>query len=357
MIFAKGSEEKIIADTTWMSRCFDLARRGIGHVSPNPPVGAVLVYQNRILSEGFHARYGGPHAEVEAVKNAALEDRHLIPLSTLYVSLEPCCITGKTPPCTDLIIREGIRDVRISTWDPNPAVSGTGIDRLREKGIQVTVGILESEGRELIRPFTTNIVMHRPYILLKWAQSRFGYAGTNGEQVWLSESDTKVWSHSQRSGVDAILVGARTIETDNPSLTVRDFPGRSPHRVIYDPNGRLDAHYHVFDDDGQTIFYFSKTTNPHLTESNVNTYLLSPDEDDFQQILKVLFENRIGILLVEGGPTLQKKIIANDMWDEAWVIQTQHGLAKGIAAPDVMGRLITKEWVGKDRIVGIRRIG
>ncbi len=351
------SEEKTITDNIWMSRCFDLARRGIGHVSPNPPVGAALVYQNRILSEGFHAHYGGPHAEVEAVNNVPAAERHLIPLSTLYVSLEPCCITGKTPPCTDLIIREGIRDVRISTWDPNPAVSGTGLDRLREKGIKVTAGILESEGRELIRPFTTNIVMHRPYILLKWAQSRFGYAGTNGEQVWLSEPDTKVWSHGQRANVDAILVGARTIETDNPSLTVRDFPGRSPHRVIYDPSGRLDAHYHVFDDDGQSIFYFSKTTNPHLKGSNVNKYLLSPDEDDFQQILKVLFENRIGILLIEGGPTLQKKIIANDMWDEAWVIQTQHNLAKGIAAPDVMGRLITKLSVGSDRVVGIRRIG
>ncbi len=357
MIFAIVKEENTIPDTTWMLRCFDLARRGIGYVSPNPPVGAVLVYQNRILAEGFHTRFGGPHAEVEAIKNVPDAERHLIPLSTLYVSLEPCCITGKTPPCTDLIIGEGIRDVRISTWDPNPAVSGSGLDRLREKGIQVTAGILESEGRELIRPFTTNIIMQRPHIILKWAQSRFGYVGTKGEQVWLSEPNTRVWSHGQRASADAILVGARTIETDNPSLTVRDFPGRSPHRVIYDPNGRLHERYMVFDDDGRSVFYFSKTSNSSLVNSAIHKYLLQPDEDDFQQILKVLFENHIGILLVEGGSYLLKKIIALDLWDEAWVIQTQHDLAQGIAAPDVMGRLITKEWVGKDRIVGIRRIG
>ncbi|MDZ4747967.1 MAG: bifunctional diaminohydroxyphosphoribosylaminopyrimidine deaminase/5-amino-6-(5-phosphoribosylamino)uracil reductase RibD [Saprospiraceae bacterium] len=349
--------EDTIPDSTWMARCFNLARRGIGHVSPNPPVGAILVYQNRILSEGYHSFFGGPHAEVNAIQNVTAADRHLIPLSTLYVSLEPCCITGKTPPCTDLIIREGIKDVRISTWDPNPAVASTGLDLLREKDIKVTAGILETEGRELIRPFTTNIVMRRPHILLKWAQSRYGYAGIKGEQVWLSEPDTKVWSHSQRAAADAILVGARTVETDNPYLTVREFPGRSPHRVIYDPNGRLNDQYHVFVDDELTVFYFSKKINGAIDASHIKKYLLHDHADDFQQILKVLFENHIGILLVEGGPYLLKKIITQDLWDEAWVIQTQHILSQGITAPDVMGRLISKEWVGADRIVGIRRVG
>lgn len=353
LIFAAVNKQILIPDATWMARCFDLARRGLGYVSPNPPVGAVLVYQDRILGEGYHTAFGAAHAEVEAVRSVSEHDRHLIPLSTLYVSLEPCCITGKTPPCTDLIIREGIMDVRISTRDPNPEMAGSGLERLKGKGVKITEGILEDEGKALIRSFTTNILQHRPHIILKWAQSRFGYSGIKGRQVWLSDPVTKVWSHSQRALADAIMVGARTVETDNPSLTVRDYPGRSPHSVIFDPNGRLSAHYDVFNADGRDIYYFSSIENPAIVSGHIKKYTLRNDADPLPQILDVLFQNRIGILLVEGGPYLQKQFVKQNLWDEAWVIHTQHDLAQGIAPPDVMGRLIGRIESEGDVVVGI----
>lgn len=348
------NNETHIEDTTWMARCLDLARRGLGQVSPNPPVGAVLVYQDHILGEGYHTAYGAPHAEVEAIRSVPAELRYLIPLSTLYVSLEPCCITGKTPPCTDLIIREGIMDLRISTRDPNPAMAGTGLERLRAKGVKITEGILEEDGKALIRSFITNILQHRPHIILKWAQSRFGYSGIKGQQVWLSQPATKVWSHSQRAVADAIMVGARTVETDNPSLTVREYPGRSPHRVIFDPNGRLSNQYNVFNADGREVYYFSTTDNTTIEGAHIRKHILNHEDDPLKQILDVLFQNQIGILLVEGGPYLQKQFVKQNLWDEAWVIHTQHDLAQGIASPDVMGRLIGRIEVEGDVVVGIK---
>lgn len=344
-----------MTDETWMKRCFDLARRGLGHVSPNPPVGAVLVYQDRILGEGFHTQYGGPHAEVEAVRSVSPEDRQLIPLSTLYVSLEPCRITGKTPPCTELILREGITDVRISTKDPNPAMAGNSLEHLRSKGIKITEGILEGEGKELIRTFTTNILLKRPHVILKWAQSKAGYIGTKDEQVWLSQPPTSVWSHKQRSEVDAIMVGARTVETDNPALTTREYNGRSPHRVIYDPNGRLQNHYYVFNDDGCKVFYFSSIDNQNIEGGHIHKTILVPDLEHTHQILDVLFNNQIGILLVEGGANVHNMFIQSNLWDEAWVIKTQHPLDKGIAAPNVRGRLMGKVMIDSDTIIGIKR--
>lgn len=340
-------------DAVWMRRCFDLARRGIGFVSPNPPVGAVLVYDGRILGEGFHARYGGPHAEVNAVRNVSLKDRHLIPASTLYVSLEPCCITGKTPPCTDLIITEGIKDVRVSTTDPNPCVAGKGIDRLRTQGVEVTVGILEEEGKSLIRPFTTNILRHRPHVILKWAQSKFGYTGMDGQQVWLSDPLTRTWSHGQRAEADAILIGARSITTDNPSLTVRDYPGRSPHRVVLDPNGRLEVTHHVFHADGCRVFYFSGRENQLITGEHITKVVYPNIESSLSFILQFLFDHQVGILLIEGGSYTHRLFIKANLWDEAWVIQSRHELNSGIVAPNVRGRLITKLRSGRDLVIGI----
>ena len=357
LIFAGVNHIQMVSDATWMARCFDLARQGIGYVSPNPAVGAVLVHNNRILSEGYHGFFGGPHAEVVALRNVRAEDRHLIPESTLYVSLEPCCITGKTPPCTDLIIREGIRNVRVSTVDPNPAVAGSGLDRLRKQGIAVTTGILEAEGKELIRSFTTNILLQRPHVILKWAQSRFGYAGKKDEQIWLSDPLTKTWSHSQRAKVDAIMVGARTVALDNPSLTTRDYPGRSPHRVVFDPNGRLGQHYNVFNGDGKVVYYFSTIDNTAIEGRNIRKHLLSASQNTLQQMLDVLYADHVGIVLIEGGPYLIRQFIAEQLWDEAWVIKTQHDLANGITAPDVLGKRIAQFSSGSDGIVGIRRNG
>ena len=354
-IFAWMNSKLGMTDETWMSRCFDLARRGLGSVSPNPPVGAVLVYEDRILGEGYHGYFGGPHAEVEAIRSVSPEDRHLVPLSTLYVSLEPCRITGKTPPCTDLILREGIMDVRVSTNDPNPSMAGSSLQHLRSKGIKITEGILKAEGNELIRTFSTNILFQRPHVILKWAQSKYNYIGTKGEQVWLSQPETSVWTHKQRSEVDAILIGARTVETDNPSLTTRHYTGKSPHRVIYDPNGRLHQQYHVFNDDGCMIYYFSINPNPAIDGTHIITTSFQTNDDHLRLMLDVLYAHQIGILLVEGGAYLHNMFIQEALWDEAWVIKTQHPLDKGIVAPNVWGRLMGKVEIGGDVVVGIMR--
>ncbi|MEO6132822.1 MAG: bifunctional diaminohydroxyphosphoribosylaminopyrimidine deaminase/5-amino-6-(5-phosphoribosylamino)uracil reductase RibD [Saprospiraceae bacterium] len=323
----------------WMSRCFELARSGIGSVSPNPPVGAVLVLDSKILGEGFHTHFGGPHAEVEAFRNVPESMRHLIPLATLYVSLEPCCITGKTPPCTDLILREGVKDVRIAIADPNPEVAGKGIELLRSHGVKITLGILEAEAQDLIRSFKTNIIFHRPYVILKWAQSIHGYIGKPDEKIWLSHPHTSIWTHKQRSFADAIMVGARTVMLDDPLLTNREYTGKSPHRVIYDLHGRLNNLYRVFNDEGVKVFYFSKNENKNIAGDHIHKYELSDGTPHYLQILQSLFLYKIGILLVEGGTFVHNLFIQYQAWDEAYVIHTSHPLEDGIKAPIVKGRL------------------
>jgi diaminohydroxyphosphoribosylaminopyrimidine deaminase/5-amino-6-(5-phosphoribosylamino)uracil reductase len=341
-------------DETWIKRTFDLAKQGIGHVSPNPPVGAVLVHDNRIIGEGFHQKYGGDHAEVEAIRSVNTHDRKLIQHASLYVSLEPCCITAKTPPCTDLIIREGIRDVRISTIDPNPKIAGKGIALLESKGIKVTHGILKEEGEHLIRAFAVNILYKRPYIILKWAQSKEGYIGETEKRVMLSHPYSSIWSHGQRGSVDAVIAGARTIRIDNPFLTTRHSTGKSPARVIYDPNASLDESYHVFRNDGVEIFYFSQKENTAIQKDHIRKYVLVPGQDDVQRMCEILFEEKKGIILVEGGAHLMGRFIEMNRWDEAWVIQTPHPLASGVKAPNVTGHLMERMDAHDDVIIGIK---
>lgn len=339
---------------SWIRRTFDLARRGIGHVSPNPPVGAVLVYDDRLLGEGYHEFFGGPHAEVRAIRNVPKEETHLIPKSTLYVSLEPCCITGKTPPCTNLIIDSAIPRVVVSVQDPNPDISGKGIEQLEASGIDVVTGILPSEGGSLIRAFEKNILYRKPYVILKWAQSENLIIGSHAERIILSHAYTNAYSHTLRAAADAILVGARTVKTDDPSLTTRDAPGRSPHRVIYDPGGTLHDSYKVFTDDGCMVFYFSLEPNPHINRSHILTQQLPADGSHFSFILGMLFMQNIGILLVEGGAYVLNQFIGENQWDEAWVIRSSHSLNEGIKAPMVTGKLIAKIESASDVIVGIR---
>ncbi len=345
--------ETSVRHNHWISRCFDLARRGIGHVSPNPPVGAVIVHRQEIIGEGFHGYFGGPHAEVEAFKSVIPANRHLIPQATLYVSLEPCCIVGKTPPCTDLILREGVREVRIATQDPNPDVAGKGIQVLRENGIDVTCGILEDEALDLISPFRTNILHRRPYVILKWVQSQRGYIGRQDKKIWLSHPDTSIWTHKQRSMADAILVGSRTVMLDDPLLTTREYPGRSPHRVIYDPNGRLNIAFRVFNNDQCDVYYFSEKENSSVRADYVKRFILPKDKSHVEQILSILYDHQVGILMVEGGAYTHQLFIDQNRWDEACVIQTVHALNEGTKAPGVRGKLLSKILSGTDTVINI----
>ena len=353
LIFAFAMELSQKTDQQWISRCFDLAKRGIGYVSPNPPVGAVLVHNDGIIGEGFHPVFGGPHAEVEAFGSVPENKRHLLPESILYVSLEPCCIYAKTPPCTDLIIREGVRKVRISALDPNPKIAGRGIDILRQHGIEATTGILEEKGRDLIRMFRTNILFERPHVILKWAQSANGYIGQKDERIMLSHPYTNTWSHGMRSAVDAIMVGARTVMTDDPKLTTRDAPGRSPHRAVYDPNGFLKRNYQVFEENGTRVFYFSVAENPGLNGEHIMQFKLNDSSSHIDQMLVYLYAQQIGSLMVEGGAHLLNLFIKEHKWNEGWVIRTKHALDNGIQAPNITGQLIQQIESATDMITGI----
>ena len=343
------------AHAFWMRRCLDLAARGQGHVSPNPAVGAVLVYDGRLIGEGWHRRFGGPHAEVEAVASVAAGDRPLIAQSTLYVSLEPCCITGKTPPCTDLIIRERIPRVVIGATDPNPLVAGRGASILRQHGIEVVTGVMLDEAAAIIRPFSVNMLEQRPYVTLKWAQSRLGYYAPSSGRQWLSEPETQTWSHRLRAENDAILAGARTIRVDDPRLTTRAFSGRSPQRVIYDPSGELPGNCLAFADDGIGVFLASEKSRRSDLPGHVVFIPLHGAESHLATMLHVLFDQGIGRVLIEGGAHVQQMFIRENRWDEAWIIRTRSTLAEGIEAPRVTGRLAGRITSGTDEILGIYR--
>ena len=340
-------------DAYWMTRCFDLAKRGVGNVSPNPPVGSVIVFQEKIIGEGFHAFYGGPHAEVNAIDSVKAADRALLTESTLYVSLEPCCVHGKTPPCTDLILKENIRHVVISTLDPNPDVAGKGMQLLQSKGINVRSGVLEHEGKELIKAFRVNILFHQPYIILKWAQSNYGYIGVPEKRIQISHPFTGTWTHTLRSMADVILVGARTISIDDPELTTRDAPGTSPHRAVYDPNGSLGLHHRLFNEDGKKVFYYSLRSNDQIEGSHIIKHLLSFGASHIKQMLHHLFTNGMGILMVEGGSYLLNLFINENLWHEAWVIKSNHPLDAGIKAPVLRGKVIQQISSATDTITGI----
>jgi diaminohydroxyphosphoribosylaminopyrimidine deaminase / 5-amino-6-(5-phosphoribosylamino)uracil reductase len=235
-----------------MQRCFDLARLGLGQVSPNPLVGAVLVYENRIIGEGWHQKYGGPHAEVHCVQSVDPALRHLIPRSTLYCSLEPCFHFGKTPPCVELILREKIPHVVIANTDPNPLTAGKSIAKLRAAGVRITDGVLAQEGADMNRPFFTWITQKRPYIRLKWAQSADAFLSKKGERTTISGPTVQRWVHRWRMESDAILVGTRTAVIDNPRLDNRLYWGKSPLRITFDRQMRIPPDHHILDDSTPT---------------------------------------------------------------------------------------------------------
>lgn len=332
-----------------MRRCFDLAKRGIGSVSPNPPVGAVIESNGRIIGEGFHEKFGGPHAEVNAVASVTPEDRRLLPESTLYVSLEPCCIFGKTPPCTNLILAHQIPRVVISCLDPSPAVNGRGLEVLRAAGVEVISGVLETEGQELIAPRRTFACHHRPYILLKWAETANGRMATSDNSTFsISNAWSKRLVHRWRMESDAILVGPGTALADNPRLDNRYYSGKSPLRVVLDPNLLLPDALHVFDGSVPTLRVHAKNTASSGRHSN-NWSALAVDS--LPELLHALYQIPVGILLVEGGPKTLESFIHAGLWDEARVITSKgHFLENGKPSPPLPVPYSQEMHLGSDRI-------
>lgn len=326
----------------YMARCLALAARGKGCVAPNPLVGAVLVCDNRIIGEGFHQCYGEAHAEVNAI--AMVSDEALLCRATLYVNLEPCSHYGKTPPCTELIIDKKIPRVVIGCPDPYPEVAGRGIKRLREAGVEVITGVMERESMALNRFYMTMYTKHRPYIILKWAQSADGYIDrirkdASEKPVVLSTPLTRQQVHKLRSEVQAIMVGTNAAILDNPSLTVRYWSGNSPVRVLIDRHLRVPATAHVLDGAHQT-FVFTQAdfaTQANVVTNNV-TYVRVGDSPHFlADIMGVLYERKIGSLLVEGGARLHQSLLSDGLWDEIVVETAPVYLKNGIKAARLAG--------------------
>lgn len=334
----------------YMRRCFDLARLGAGSVAPNPMVGAVLVHHNRIIGEGWHQRYGEAHAEVNAVNAVNVSDQFSIKSATLYISLEPCNIFGRTPPCTDLILAKKIPRVVISCLDLTPAVAGKGVALLRANGVEVITGVLEEDGKYLSRFRQNYVTKNRPYIFLKFAQTLNGKFGLPSEQVWITNAYTKRLVHKWRSEVDAILVGTNTARIDNPQLNNRLYFGKSPIRIIIDRRLELSKTLHIFDNHLQTIIV-TETHDIQASTSNT-TYLFIPFDTDFlKTLLTKLHEMGISTLMVEGGAQLLQSFIDAHCWDEARILVGKQMIEHGIDAPKIAGAILGKYKIAEDKLI------
>ena len=335
-----------------MSRCIQLARNGFYGAAPNPMVGAVIVHDGKIIGEGYHVRCGGPHAEVNAVRS--VRNPELLKESTIYVSLEPCSHYGKTPPCADLIVQKKIPRVVVGCLDPFPKVSGQGVARLREAGIEVVIGVLEEECKALNRTFMTCQIDERPFVTLKWAQSRDGYIDRirkPGElAIRISDDVSSVWVHRLRAEADAILVGTNTAVADNPSLTTRLWYGRSPLRIVLDEHARVPSGSHVFTDGLPSLVITAKDIVYLVLPDSVEVIRLPFGKDLIPGLLNELYRRRIQHLLVEGGAVLLQSFLDSGYWDETRVEAGPMFLGNGIVAPVVKGLLVRSEYCGEAKI-------
>lgn len=321
----------------YMRRCIQLARNGLCNAAPNPMVGAVIVCDGKIIGEGYHVRCGEAHAEVNAIRS--VKETSLLKRSTIYVSLEPCSHHGKTPPCADLIIEKQIPRIVIGYQDPFSKVAGRGIQKLKDAGREVIVGVLEDECRHLIKRFITFHTLHRPYITLKWAESADGFIDlcrTEGNPVILSTPLTSMLVHKKRAEHSAILVGTRTAKLDNPSLNVRNWYGRSPIRLVIDRKQSLSPTLHLFDGSVLTLVF-----TEHFQDALPNVEYLPIDfqQDILPQIMQILYERGIQSLLVEGGSALLQSFIDAGLWDEAYVEESPRSLISGVKAPEMNDKI------------------
>lgn len=336
----------------YMQHAIALARQGAGRVAPNPLVGAVLVAEGRIIGQGFHGAYGGPHAEVECLRSVTAADRPLVHQADLFVTLEPCAHFGKTPPCADLLIREQVPRVWIATRDPFPEVDGRGIEKLQQAGIVVRQRLLEGEARKMNRRFFSYYEKKRPYLLLKWAQTADGFmAGSDPQQrLLISNEFTQRLVHRWRSEEAAIMVGAQTALADRPQLTNRFWPGAQPIRILVDPQLKVPVDQPLFSAEAPGIVY------NHLKNDVVNNIEWVKLEDqghDLKPILADLYRRRILSVMVEGGARLLHSFIEQNLWDEARIItNTEMNIGAGLPAPVLLSAKAgpSESNIGADRL-------
>ncbi|MGB5418513.1 bifunctional diaminohydroxyphosphoribosylaminopyrimidine deaminase/5-amino-6-(5-phosphoribosylamino)uracil reductase RibD [Algibacter sp.] len=323
---------------TYINRCIQIAKNGLGSTRPNPMVGSVIVHDNKIIGEGFTSPFGGNHAEVNAIHS--VKNTHLLKESSIYVTLEPCSHFGKTPPCSDLIIENNIPNIVIGCIDDNEKVAGKGIAKLKAAGRHVTVGVLEEECKKHHKRFFTFHNKKRPYIILKWAETKDGFIApkTKSEQkpVWITNAISRQWVHKWRAEEQAILVGTNTVFKDNPSLTVRDWTGNNPVRIVIDKNEKISKTHAVFNNDAETLL---------ITKNTIDF-----SKPIAKQIGDFLFENHINSVIIEGGAKTLQTFIDENLWDEARIFTGQVEFKTGIKAPNLQGVLISEAQIITDNL-------
>ena len=334
-----------------MRRAIQLAENGRFKVAPNPMVGAVIVHSDRIIGEGFHREFGSAHAEVNAVNS--VQNQSVLSEATMYVSLEPCSHFGKTPPCSDLIVEKKFKRVVICNLDPSDKVAGKGIAKLKQNGIEVVSGVLESEGFELNKRFITFHAKRRPYITLKWAETTDGYIGRAQDDPerndsWITSTLSKQMVHQWRAEEMGILVGKNTALIDNPELNVREVDGRDPIKFMIDSELSLPSDLKVFQAGKSVILNKKKAEQTSLVD-----YVLYKD-DPFESLFQYCRENEIHSILVEGGKILLDSMIEQNLWDEARIFKGQKEFKRGVTAPQIEGAIIKKEKIRGDQLTYLK---
>lgn len=328
----------------YMRRALELASLGRGSVSPNPMVGCVIVKDEHIIGEGFHQQYGGPHAEVNAI--ASVIDKNDLVGADMYVTLEPCSHHGKTPPCADLIIQYPFRKIFIANTDTNPLVAGKGIEKIKQHGIDVAIGLLEVEARILNKRFFTAIEKNRPYIILKWAETADGFVARNDyTSQWISNDISRQMVHQWRAEEDAIIVATNTALYDNPSLTLRHWSGTQPLRVAIDRSLKLPTHLHLLDGAIPTVIY---NLIKNESSTNLEYVKLSGLENILLEVLRDLKNRKIQSVIVEGGSQLLQSFIAQNLWDEARIFKSVKTFQSGIKAPEIKGQQVHITYIKND---------
>ena len=336
-----------------MQRCIDLALMGKGKVAPNPMVGCVIVKNNLIIGESYHTHFGAAHAELSAFE--LVTDKTLLESSTVYVSLEPCAHFGKTPPCVDLFIKYKVKKVVIGCRDSNPLVSGKGIEKLKNAGIEVVEGVLEEDCKRLNKRFFTFHEKNRPFVILKWAQTADGYLdklrekGEVGMNL-ISAPETKALVHKWRSEEQSILVGRNTIINDNPSLTVREYKGENPIRIVIDSQLQISSDVNIYSEEAPTIVF-----NRLKNEVKENIEWIKISETSTSNILAELYKRNIISVFVEGGSRTLQYFIIDNVWDEARVIVSDINFGDGIKAPVISKVPYDNFKFGKDMIYYYKR--
>ena len=339
-----------------MQRAIELAKLGAGHVAPNPMVGCVIVHNNKIIGEGWHEQFGQAHAEVNAIKSVT--DKSLLPESTIYVTLEPCSHFGKTPPCANAIIDYKFKEVIVGITDPNPLVSGRGIKLLQDAGINVTVGVLAEDCTALNKRFIHYITQHKPYVILKWAQTLDGFIAPDINQTGAAEfahqkqittAATKQLTHKWRTQEAAILVGTNTALTDNPHLTARAWQGKNPVRVVLDLNNRLPKTLNLFNAETPTLVIKYDDVEAN-NQAQVEYLNVTRDKDVPHQILEALYQKQLQSVIIEGGTQLLQSFIQANCWNEAHVLIGNKKFKQGILAPHINGKIISETHLDTDII-------